>query len=276
MDPIKIIIEGEGLSLTKYTTLQKAGQIISFLGYDQALQENGTVTSSNPMLLTKKIQPKDIIAESNAKTYPQKITAVGRYIHEQLGQKTFSLQELKLLFKKMGDEPGNFVRDLNKALELQYIICVDATKEEYELTDKGNEAIEKGFLGESIKKSPGTKRTVVSKGVRDEIKNLQIVSSLEKYPDYHNLPTKGDKILWLLEYVLKNNIKELTPAEIDFLSVKLRDRVEQSGFTALNARNIKKAFVLKNNEGFQIQKRGTDYLLSLNNTLPEEKDKKEA
>lgn len=271
MDQVKITIEGEGLSLTKHTTLQKAGQIISFLGYDNALQESGTPTSTHPVLLAKKIQPKDIIINSNAKTYPQKITAIGRYINEQLGQKTFTLQELKLMFKKMGDEPGNFVRDVNKAVELQYIICVDTTKEEYELTDKGNEAIEKGFLGEMTKKSLGAKRTVVSKGIRDEVKNLQIVSALEGYPDYHNLPTKGDKILWLLEYTLKNNIKELTPAEVDSLSTKLRDRVEQGGFTALNARNMKKAFVLKNNEGFQIQKRGTDHLLALNNSSSEEK-----
>jgi hypothetical protein len=271
MSEVKITIEGEGLSLTKHTTLQKAGQIISFLGYDNAQQEGAAPTSMNPVLLGRKMQPKDIIIESNAKTYPQKITAIGRYIHEQLGQKTFTLQELRIVFKKMGDEPTNFVHDLNKAVELQYIICVDATKEEYELTDKGNEAIEKGFIGEMTKKSLGTKRTVVSKGTRDEVNALHTVSTLDGYPDYHNLPTKGDKILWLLEYALKNNIKELTPAEVDSLSTKLRDQVEQSGFTALNARNMKKGYVLKNKDGFQIQKRGTDYLIGLVSSLPEEK-----
>jgi hypothetical protein len=94
---------------------------------------------------------------------------------------------------------------------------------------------------------------------------MEIRGDMEGYPDYHKLPTKGDKILWLLEYAFKKDVKALTPAEVDALSVKLRDRVESGGFTALNARNVKNSYVMKTAEGFQIQKRGSDYLSSLNN-----------
>lgn len=263
MSEVKITIEGEGLSLTKNTTLQKAGQIISFLGYEQGPMGVDSTPVIQPGLLSRRSQPRDIIFSSNAKTYPQKIAALAKYLRDQLGQNTFSPQELKVLFKKMGDEPKNFTRDFNKTLELQYIFCVDSSKEQYELTDTGDGAVQEGFTGDVIKKSSGSKKSTMFKGIREEIKNLNIVGDLSGYPDYHNMPTKGDRILWLLEYTYKNDIKSLAPVEVEFLSVKLRDKIEMSGFTALNTRNIKKNFVIKASDGFQIQKKGSDHLKSL-------------
>lgn len=262
---VKIIIDGEGLSLTKHTTLQKAGQIISFLGYNQ----NGIISSTEssgvgaPLLPTKRLQPKEIIVSSNAKTYAQKIASLAMYLQEQLGQKVFTPQELKILFKKMGDEPKNFTRDLNTALESQYILCIDTTAEQYELTDKGAEAVRDGFVGMVVKKNSNTKKFIVSKGVRDDVKVIEMVGAMDGFPDYHNLPTKGDKILWLLCYADKKGINALSPAEVDFLSLKLRERVDSGGFTALNTKNVNSSFVIKTTTGFQIQKRGLDYLMKL-------------
>jgi len=263
---VKITIEGEGLSLIKQTTLQKAGQIISFLGYNK----NGAVSSTEsisgidaPLLPNKRLQPKDIIVGSNAKTYAQKITALAMYLKEQLGQNVFTPQELKILFKKMGDEPKNFTRDLNTALEFQYVFCVDSITEQYELTHKGTEEVRGGFTGIVAKKNSGIKKTVGSKSVRDEVNVIEIVGALDEFPDYHKLTTKGDKILWLLAYADKKGVNALSSAEIDLLSSKLRNRIESGGFTALNAKNIKNSFVIRTATGFQIQKRGLDYLKKL-------------
>lgn len=263
---VKITIEGEGLSLTKHTTLQKAGQIISFLGFNQDSPISSAESASGvgaPLLPTKRLQPKEIIASSNAKTYPQKIAALAMYLQEQMGQSVFTPQELKILFKKMGDEPKNFTRDLNTALESQYVLCVDATAEQYELTGKGADAVHDAFVGIVVKKNSSTKKSVVSKGIRDDVKAIEIVGAMDGFPDYHKLPTKGDRILWLLAYADKKGVNALSPAEVDFLSLKLRERVESSGFTALNARNVKNSFVVKTAAGFQIQKRGLDHLTKL-------------
>jgi hypothetical protein len=266
-EDVKITIEGEGLSLVKHTTLQKAGQIISFLGYNQdSSTPSGESESSGvgPALLpTKRLQPKDIISSSGAKTYAQKIAALAMYLKEQMGQNTFTPQELKVLFKKMGDEPKNFTRDLNSALELQYVLCLDPAAEQYELTDKGLDAVRNGFSGTVARKNSGSKKSTGFKGIREEIKNLEVVGAMDGYPDYHKLPTKGDRILWLLEYADKKGVKTLSPVEVDFLSVRLRERVESNGFTALNGKNVKNSFVIKTGEGFQIQKRGSDYLARL-------------
>ena len=267
MNEVKITIEGEGLSLVKYTTLQKAGQIISFLGHEQESVAAGSPSQIQPSLIGTRLQPRDIINNSGAKTYPQKIAALAKYLRDNSGQNTFSPQEIRLVFKKMGDEPKNFTRDFSKAIEIQYILCTDTVTDQYELTDRGDDAVQNGFVEEvnNGKKTANPKKNTSKKNVRDEVINMEIVGSLENYPDYHGLPTKGDKILWLLEYAFKKDFKALSPAEIDYLSTGLRDRVEAGGFTALNARNVKNAFVAKAAEGFQIQKKGSDYIKNLAN-----------
>lgn len=260
---VKITINGEGLFLEKETTLQKAGQIISFLGHDQEQVTQIKVANGPSLIGPQRSQAKDAILNANAKTYHQKITTLGKYIQEQNGQIDFSPQEIRIFLQKMGDEPKNFVRDFNKAVDLSYVVSIDGSKEKYQLTDKGYEAIESRFAGEALPKSNSSKKTV-SKGIRTEINDLTLVGSMEGYPDYHDTLTKADKILWLLQYVSLNNIKALTPVEVDFLSSKLQERVDQKGFTALNGRNIKKSYVISGKQGFEIQKKGIDYLLSLN------------
>lgn len=265
-DNITVTITGEGISLTKKTNLQKAGQIISFLGVEQNTPASaGYDSAPAPRLLASKpLQPKEIIVNSGAKTYPQKIAALAVYLRDHVGQETFSPQEIKVIFKKMGDEPKNFTRDLKGAMELQYVICVDPASELYELTDKGAEAVSDNFSGKASKKSVGSsKRAVISNGVRDEVRRLETVGTLESFPEYYGLATKAYKILWLLAYADKNGVKTLTPTEVDYMSGELRDKVDAKGFTALNQRNIKSSFVSKTSTGFQIQKKGIDHLKSL-------------
>src|SRR5882724_10088847 len=99
---VKITIEGEGLSVSKFTSLLKAGQIISFLGYEA---NGSTIAADNasrsgvgaPLLpAAKRLQPRDFILTSNAKTYPQKIAALAMYLQEQSEQNAFTPQELKV------------------------------------------------------------------------------------------------------------------------------------------------------------------------------------
>lgn len=260
-EEVKITIEGGGLSLVRFTTLHKAGQIISFLGMEQAEHQSPQATQF--ALTERKRQAKDLIVESGAKTYPQKIVALAKYIHDQMGQETFTPQEVRSLFKKMGDEPKNFTRDLKEALERQYIVCVDSSSDLYSITDKGEEAIQGGF-NTNHKKSVSIKRTPATfRGTRDEVKNLEITGSLEGYPDFHSLPAKADKILWLLAYADLHGIKGLSSAEVDFLSTNLRDRVASKHFSTFNQRNEKKSYVIKVPEGFLLHKKGSSYLKEL-------------
>lgn len=260
---VTITIEGEGLSLIKKTNLQKAGQIISFLALDQDLstrQYDNTATQQ--LISAPRLQPRDVIVQSGAKTYPQKIVALAMYLRNQLGQETFTPQEVRIIFKKMGDEPRNFTRDFKAAIDLQYVACTDSINDQYELTSKGAEALEGGFAAEKIKKI-GTKHRIGIKGIRDEVKTMEITSTLDGYPDYFKFQTKADKILWLLKYAETKQVSTLTPPEISELSAHLREKIEVRDFASHNKRNIIKGFVCKTAAGFQLQKKGLDYLGSV-------------
>ena len=90
-DNVTITIEGEGLSLTKKTNLHKAGQIISFLGFDQILSpiESSSQSPIPQLPGTERTQARDVIANSEAKTYAQKITAIAFHLRDNVGQQTF-------------------------------------------------------------------------------------------------------------------------------------------------------------------------------------------
>ncbi len=117
--------------------------------------------------------------------------------------------------------------------------------------------------GEPMKQFVAERRGFAGRGVRAEIRELPISTALEGYPGYYELPTKTDKIIWLLEYAEQNGVKGLNSGEIDFLSSELKDRIEAKNFGAFNARNMRNAFVKKIGGMFHSQKKGLDYLRGL-------------
>lgn len=113
------------------------------------------------------------------------------------------------------------------------------------------------------KRSSGTKG-VSKRSLRDEISSLPIDTSLEGFPGYHELPTKADKIIWILQYAEANGIKGgLSSGEIDYLSTQLKDRIEAKNFGAFNNRNVKSSYVKKVGGLFQAQHKGLTYLKNL-------------
>lgn len=101
------------------------------------------------------------------------------------------------------------------------------------------------------------------RSVRGEVKDLPIDASLEGYPGYYDLPTKADKILWILQYAEKYGLNELNSVEIDFVSRQLREPIDTKNFGAFNARNQRAAYVMKSKSSFQITKKGQTHLTGL-------------
>lgn len=136
------------LNFTYKISLHQAAQIIAFVSTGEASSDQG----KKPLLILPQTGPArfnapgsaiDAIKQSGAKTYPQKIAALGSFIINRNGTDTFDQKELSALLRRMGDTPQNFSRDLNNAELLGYV-----TREpngEYFLTDKAREAIEAQF-----------------------------------------------------------------------------------------------------------------------------------
>lgn len=268
---VTINISGEGLSLEREISILQAGQIISYLGSQQSGSQVYEAQSSGPAaLLSGQVDtPKKLIDNSGAKTFPEKIAVIGKYIQDRDGSEQFQLSDIRAVFTKLGTQPGNFSRDLQEASSvLRYIYLKNKKDGTYGLTDLGLEAIEKGFpenlKNTFVKKTqPGAKKVATSTIVRDEIKKMEISSVMTDFPSFHGLKTKGQKILWLLIYADAKGIKSLTPAEVDFLSVEMKGRIASSSFTALNEGNHKMGYVTKLDGKFLIQQSGIDYLKGL-------------
>lgn len=265
---INVTIEGEGLSLKKETSLQKAGQIIAFLGSEEG--SIGVVPGTQPhsptsLMTSSATSPNDLINEAKAKTNAQKMTVLGKYLSEKDGTDGFLIKEILLQLRKMGDEPGNFTRDLKKAVnDLQYIYEIDLKAGKYGVSEKGLNAIQNKFADEvrrpSTKGRGGFKKAIPP---RPEVVSLPIVSTLSGYPDFHPLPTKADSILWVLAYADSQKITDLTPKEVEIITDKLHNKIAQNAFSPFNKRNIKAGYVAQTDGKFKIQQKGLDRLKAL-------------
>lgn len=271
-----ITIEGDGLSLKKQTSLQKAGHIIAFLGLGEGLVPDASSDQigHNPasLISPQVISTRDLINESKAKTNAQKITVLGKYLSEKDGTGEFLIKDILYELRKMGEEPGNFTRDLKKAISLKYIYPVPSKKDKYGVSERGLSGIQNKFSDEirkpSIKRRGGFKKAIPP---RKEVVSLSIVTTLEGYPNFHPLPTKADVILWVLAYADSQKIEDLTPKEVEVITDKLRNVIEQKDFSAFNKRNIKLGYVAQVDGKFKIQQKGLDFLKTL--TTKEKHDK---
>lgn len=102
-----------------------------------------------------------------------------------------------------------------------------------------------------------------ARGTRPEVKDLPISSILEGYLGYHELPTKADKILWILQYAETYQLLDLNSVEVDFISRELRDPIDTKNFGAFNQRNQRLGFVMKSKNSFRISNKGRTHLANL-------------
>lgn len=277
MSNIVVSIEGSGLSFKKEVSLDKAGQIITFLGLN--INQDGSGSDSTPQILSldsvsfnPKTTPREYIQKSVAKTNAQKITALANYLSDIEKVTSFSKQEIKILFGRAGEKnPRNFLRDLKEAKRLGYITEDHQEKDKYILSDKGKEIFSTGFVQEPVRKRTvknSVKKNKNATPMSESVKNLEISSNMQDFPGYHNLKTKADQILWMLIYCDNKGIESLTPGEVEFLSDKLKGKIAATGFTAHNTRNIKKGYSIKASgpDGkYKIQQSGIEHIKSISN-----------
>lgn len=92
-------------------------------------------------------------------TYPEKILAIGSYLREHKGQESFSPEDIRPLFRKIGDvPPANFGRDFRVAVGNSWIAQEDSDPNSYYVTGIGLKALRTNFKGGAIKKMKTRKR----------------------------------------------------------------------------------------------------------------------
>ncbi len=263
---IKIHIEGEDLLFDGETSITKAAQVIAFVRSES--QESSPSASIRPAFLPATIHnstpPRQLILESGAKTYAQKIAVLGKYLLAR-DQHSFSAKEIQELLKKTGEiMPQNFGRDLMTAVRLGFIFEDPDAKGQYTLTDMGVEATEKGFsaikglpIARSRKNNSSSKPKIK---ISDDVSAMEIAPNEIGFPDYWKMENKGLRILWILGFAHNHKIMTLIPQEIENLAIRLRDDIEAGAVNALTGQLIKKGFVTVNSKKYRILQSGISFL----------------
>lgn len=88
----------------------------------------------------------EFLTDTGAKRNPDKIAALAVYMTDELGQETFSRDDIRRMFQQAGDPiPGNFTRDFTWAIRNRWIGSVIGSSSEYRVTNKGREAVDQKF-----------------------------------------------------------------------------------------------------------------------------------
>ncbi len=274
MDEVIISIEGNGLSYNGITDAFKAGQVIAFLNApsgSSAVHSNmGSIATQRQILGVEKPRksPREAIIQANAKTNAQKIAVLADFWLQLDGKESFSPSDLKPFFAKAGEPvPKNYSRDMRDAVQQCYITELIDQSGQYILTEKGQELVASGFQDEApTKKSPrktGGGGASSGRGVKDlsdAIKEIEVVSHMDGFIPFHSLPTKGQKILWILTFAKNNGVDTLSTSEVEYLANRLNENITTSLFNGLNEGNMKKGFVARKGDKYRIIQSGIDLI----------------
>lgn len=267
---VQITIKGENLDYQGETTLHKAGQILAFLGTEQSPSHN-PASSSSVMLsaLQSTTTPRNAIGEANAKSNPQKIAALSKYLRDR-GQDAFTRAEVLEQFRRAGEStPKNIGRDLKDAVIFGFICESDTQKNEYYLTNNGEAAVLSKFAGDtSISKKgsrPKMRKTSAqtSEPANQKLKDITWATTWEGLLKYWDLQKKSDRILWILYVAKAQDVKEMTNRDIEYVAKQLDDDAPASNINALTQAAKKSGYITRKGSVYALLGPGTTYVKNL-------------
>lgn len=166
-----VTLNGGGLALDREINEQQAwsvlaivfGQQIAERPTDLPRQEHKTIQGTEkdqgdgrddqrpPTEPNIKLSVGEFLRKCQAKRNPDKITAIGVYLLDQMAFSTFTRDDVKQQFQKAGESiPGNYSRDFTIAVASKWLSeDIDGTG--YYVTQTGRTAVDQRFPAESRK-----------------------------------------------------------------------------------------------------------------------------
>lgn len=282
---ITLTMSGNKLSYNDDITVAQAAQIISYLHSGIALTSPVSPSPAaavydgpaEPERRRNGLTPRDALEAAGAKTNPEKIVAFALYVEQQGGKDTFTIEDIKPLFRQARESvPRNLSRDLDTAIRSNWIAAAE-DKGEYYVTEVASGALDSGFDsirsrgGTATKTAKPTKPTSSRRSRRttaipmpEAFKGIEVSPTLDGYGNYHKVSTVTDRYLWAINAAKLWGVEALAPSEIAWLTDRLGAGIAQSDLTGYFSRHYKKGHVNKNNEGkVRITPSGTEYLVGL-------------
>lgn len=226
------------------------------------------------------LTPRDALEASGARTNPEKIVALALYVERQGDKDTFTLEDIKPLFRQAREStPANLNRDLDQAVRLNWVAESDVRGEFY-VKDQAVVVLEDGFDAIRGTRGAGTRPRSGGGSSRKARKSatatpaafseVEVSPVLDDYVNYHRLKTKTDKFLWALNAAKIWGVETVTNSEIVWLTDKLGDGISTNDVTGNYRANYKRGFANKNTEGkIRIVPDGTEYLKGLSSGADE-------
>jgi hypothetical protein len=266
----KLTLTGEVI-FSQSITKSQAGQIIAFLGTQLPMPNqaySGSALETTIPSTTHRFEtPRAAIDETGARTNPEKIVALASYVLQEGTRDAFSLEDIKPLFKRAGEvTPKNLGRDLISAVKAGYI-TESNQRGDYYFTKKASSSIENGFEAKALATKEHNRtgyrsRKLNAQTLSDEIKNIEITTTILQYPGFYELKTKSDKFLWVLVLAKKSNVGSLSASEVAFVSDAIGEGIPSSDVNSYFRLNQKKNFVNKSlqDKKIRITPSGEEYL----------------
>ncbi|HZX04417.1 hypothetical protein [Kribbella sp.] len=273
---VELTLSGK-LTYSEAITLAQAADILSYLtsgdsavnapGRGAAGGPGGGVASRSARQQTG-LSPKEALEASGAKINPEKIVAFAVLVSQQSGKDTFTLDDVRPLFRQAREAtPGNLSRDLDAAIRSGYVAEAE-NKGEYYVMDKALNVLETGFEG--LRNSRGSRSSSSARKPRkpmvapEALKNLELTPTIDGFINYHKVKTKTDKYLWALNAAKLAGADAVEPSDVAWLTDRLGEGVSRNDLNSYFKGNQKRGYVNKNGEGkVRITPAGIVYLQGL-------------
>lgn len=246
---ITITIKGK-VGYEDQITVSQAARIIAFLNADEGdapLRPDqgaglGGTTKGDDHKTTQQegkqvASAREALDLSGAKTNPEKIVALGRYVLQDGGE-TFKVEDVKTQFRRARETtPGNFSRDLATAVQAGWIAQGDG--DEYYITNKiqgifdGDFKFPKGNGGGGGRSKGTTKTSTKTKAKPEVFGGIdEFPARMEGVQPYSKMKTDKDRLLWALHFAKVRDIKGLSNKDLAWLTDHLGAGVASGNITA--------------------------------------------
>lgn len=202
------------------------------------------------------LSPKQALETSGAKTNPEKIVTFAALVCRQSGRDTFTLDDVKPLFKQARTTaPGNLTRDLSSAIQSGWVAEAEDSGEYY-LVGKASDVLDNGFEGLRSGKQTGSRtRSTSSRRPRKPLAVPEVFANVEVSPvidgliNYHQVKVKRDKYLWAVNAAKVLGAEAVSPADLAWLTDRLGEAIPSRDMNGHYVGNQKSGYVNKNTQG---------------------------
>lgn len=160
----QLTLKGNGITIDRSISEDMAAGVIAVLMGSRPVairgvgQSGATASAARPP--AGSLTAGEFVMESGAKRNPDKIAAFGVFLIDQVGNESFTREEMRQTFQRAGEPiPANFPRDFGWAIRNKWISAVIGSPNEYVITNAAREAVRNKFS----KEVRATTRTPVSR-----------------------------------------------------------------------------------------------------------------